>query len=181
MCYIVPRQRLSARSGPGQLVDRGFSGSRIWGKTSFPPERSPENRFLPRETLESSVTQCFTRKHFRQPVNKYRGMGVQGNHSPARRRPSFRCLGAKSPKVSPYSQSASGSQENSLIPTISGNKKQDAQNHASCFHIKKKNQPRCLSISRACARALSPSPPNIRAISLTRASPSSRVRRVRVR
>ena len=50
MCCIVLRQRLSVRSGPGQPVDRGFSGNRVWGKTSFPPERSPENRFLPRGT-----------------------------------------------------------------------------------------------------------------------------------
>ena len=50
MCCSIPRQRLSVRSGPGQPVDRGFSGCRVWGKTCFPPERSPENRFLPRGT-----------------------------------------------------------------------------------------------------------------------------------
>ena len=28
MCYSIPRQRLSVRSGPGQPVDRGFSDDR---------------------------------------------------------------------------------------------------------------------------------------------------------
>ena len=119
-CCIVPRQRLSIRSGPGQPVDRGFSGCRVWGKTCFPPERSSENRFLPRgtwpyPTLHAEIL-------YKQPAKNHREMGVQGNHSPAHRRPSFRCLGAKSPKASPYSQSASGSQANSPIPDISGNK-----------------------------------------------------------
>ena len=50
MCCIVPRQRLSVRSGPGQLVDRGFSACRAPGRMHSPRDRSSENRFLPRGT-----------------------------------------------------------------------------------------------------------------------------------
>ena len=92
MCCIVPRQRLSVRSGPGQPVDRGFSACRAPGRMHSPRDRSSENRFPPRK--KSTCAYCFIlfprhRKPSRKLkaphginsaklAKKHRGMGGQG-------------------------------------------------------------------------------------------------------
>ena len=65
MCCVVPRQRLSVRSGPGQLVDRGFSDDRhresLLSRMRFIPKtascRGEHGR-------NPTVTLRFTRKYF---------------------------------------------------------------------------------------------------------------------
>ena len=83
MCCVVPRQRLSGAQAPVNLLTGGFRMIDI-GKACF-PECDSFRKPLPAagNMAITHVTQCFTRKHFAQPANFHRGMGVQGNHSPA--------------------------------------------------------------------------------------------------
>ena len=99
MCCIIPRQRLSVCSGPGQPVDRGFSGCRVWGKTCFPPRTITRKPLLAAGNMavipRSPHASRGNTSNIPSPISR---IGVQGNHSPARRRPSFSCLEVNTPK-----------------------------------------------------------------------------------
>ena len=65
MYCSIPRQRLSVRSGPGQLVDRGFSDDRhresSLSRMRFIPKTAPCRGEHGRNP---TVNSRFTRKHF---------------------------------------------------------------------------------------------------------------------